>query len=666
MSEQQPSTRPDVADRLRRRRTENEVVVKSTLRKYLAAREEDTRTAVLLNLTKRVDAFSKRANAASLHMSSLVKGFFYGVRNEELSDIDLPDLFDVTFVRQLFLGPDYANQPDPSILSYWELLEANDPLKHVDRFAGDRNVYCYGANMYATNFKNSLKFNLEARVKTFLKRLYDVRNGDSKGKSKEVITEEKEEKAAMLFDIMGWTRPVNLEAVLLDVESIGEVDWQRSLLDLANGERIDNLWLDASDNLLNILRLFVYHNRVYEAYDFNKFSIVPICSIRRHFMTIDTSTLYGIMKDVGAAQGNFEAFDALRNEQWKAFVSLDRLASGPKTFSHMIQTDGTSLCTHFKTPKSPEDMEASKKGKKKKQSSDVATIQDLGFDEERDRLVACDPGGNVIMSMIEKRNDGTWASYRLTKRTYYNDSGMFEARDCSERWQKGIGPALAGMTLVSIKGVDTVSHDAYMAAYLANYGVLWAEYTKKRWANQRLRLYGGKKRSYARFFNSIQQGRDEEDAKKRVFVAYGNARFDATGCNQLSTPVQRSYKECKARFPTADVDEYLTTKTDFETDQILKNVVARSRMSNGSIQVPKLQNGQTKVLRGLLWCDSTIDKKSKFVDRDLNAAKNIWRCAMEAERPIALRRPPPNERRAKIVMSIGRVITNKKLPRTGS
>jgi transposase len=42
--------------------------------------------------------------------------------------------------------------------------------------------------------------------------------------------------------------------------------------------------------------------------------------------------------------------------------------------------------------------------------------------------------------------------------------------------------------------------------------------------------------------------------------------------------------------------------------------------------------GNDKPLRGLLWCCSTIEGNSNqgaFVDRDINAAMNILRCAIE-------------------------------------
>ena len=75
------------------------------------------------------------------------------------------------------------------------------------------------------------------------------------------------------------------------------------------------------------------------------------------------------------------------------------------------------------------------------------------------------------------------------------------------------------------------------------------------------------------------------------------------------------------RFPIIVVDEFRTTRVHHEDDSILEYI--RRRDTN-------------KELRGLLWCSST--NNSKFVNRDLNAAINIRRCAMAQIRPLSLQR----------------------------
>jgi len=56
--------------------------------------------------------------------------------------------------------------------------------------------------------------------------------------------------------------------------------------------------------------------------------------------------------------------------------------------------------------------------------------------------------------------------------------------------------------------------------------------------------------------------------------------------------------------------------------------------------VKKGMQKDAPVVRGLLWCHSTIMGKSKFVNRDWNAAINILHCATLSSRPLALQRKP--------------------------
>lgn len=179
------------------------------------------------------------------------------------------------------------------------------------------------------------------------------------------------------------------------------------------------------------------------------------------------------------------------------------------------------------------------------------------------------------------------------------------------------------MSTVSTKGDSVVDHIAYVQMYLKNKDILWKEMLKKRWARQRIGLYGGKKRIFANFFNAIQNGGDEQDKSgqtRRVVVAFGSEKFAPGGRNELSVPTTRAYNECRYRFPTIPIDEFRTTRVYSKDDSILGKVGYK---------------GINVAVRGLLWCSST--NNGKFVNRDLNAALNIRRCAT-GPRPEALTR----------------------------
>ncbi len=64
------------------------------------------------------------------------------------------------------------------------------------------------------------------------------------------------------------------------------------------------------------------------------------------------------------------------------------------------------------------------------------------------------------------------------------------------------------------------------------------------------------------------------------------------------------------------------------------------------------KNGKLVAVRGLSWCRST-NTEDKFVNRDLNAAINILRCATLPKRPESLTRTID---KVKYVQPIGKIL----------
>lgn len=146
----------------------------------------------------------------------------------------------------------------------------------------------------------------------------------------------------------------------------------------------------------------------------------------------------------------------------------------------------------------------------------------------------------------------------------------------------------------------------YLATVKAVEARLWDLHFQRKWRDQTLRLYGGKKRAFAKFFNGLNLDED-------TIVAFGSAKFAPTGKGELSVPTTRAYKELAYRTKTFLVDEFRTSKVYWKDDSILQSVAKRKEEGNGR-----------EMVRGLLWCCST--NSNKFVNRDTNAAINIWRC----------------------------------------
>jgi hypothetical protein len=292
---------------------------------------------------------------------------------------------------------------------------------------------------------------------------------------------------------------------------------------------------------------------------------------------------------------------------------LDIKVPQGRDFTGTIHTDGTILCIHFLRPKILSDESENKaKAKIKIKSTDV--------------VGATDPGRVIIYYTVVKDTTGKVKIYKLTRKEYYTNSGILEARGKSSTWNNGIKKTLKTISQVTTKGVSFVKFKDYLQTYITEYDSLWEEYLKPRWSRQRFRLFCGKKKVFANFFNAIKN----DYPNKRIIMAFGSAKFAPGSKNEVSVPTTSAFNECKFRFPTIVVDEFRTSLIHHVNDGILQKVEVR---------------GKKYALRGLLWCPLT----NKFIGRDFNAALNILRCATLPLRPRILTRTENSQRITQIV-----------------
>jgi len=78
----------------------------------------------------------------------------------------------------------------------------------------------------------------------------------------------------------------------------------------------------------------------------NRFSVVPMCNIKSHFVSIDSGVLCGIMRQI-CPESNVsrEEFSGENRETyWKNIFDFKRLkVSKQKVFTGMIGTDGVAM-----------------------------------------------------------------------------------------------------------------------------------------------------------------------------------------------------------------------------------------------------------------------------------------------------------------------------------
>jgi hypothetical protein len=595
----QPRKRPDRAAKLRLRQATVQTVVKSALLKYIRGSKE-VKLALQAAIDKRVKQFSQRAHLASLVLSGIVKSIFANTEVHAYHTVSVPPSFlTQTFFRQLLLGTDDARIPETCIATY--LLNHPNLPAVESRSLGDRNIYSHGAQTLLTNTRISLRMNIQSRLRhslTHLQILYQWTD---------------DLKRCVGRKILGYNTTQHTPPVQIPEDVAGLIQYHRKILGLREGDVVDAKWLERDGNLLNVLRYYVYLNRLRETSateetpKWKAFDVVPMAKIRRRFITVDADGIFGVLKECRLVGGSMTGFRANLMEHWLSILNVEALQGHHCTFSGTIETDGISLCTHFLRPKGSLDAAAD-------------TIQIT----PDDRVIAIDPGRSNIFYAVEKLPNGEVKRWKLTRAQYYHDAGMSQARHQTQVWLSSIQESLAELSTVSTKGAHVADHESYLAVLQQQYDTLWTEALKPRWARQRLRLYGGKKRVFAAFFKQLKSPETDE---RRTLVAFGAGSFCPGGAGETSVPTTRAFRECRSRFVTKVIDEFRTTKIHWETDRLLHKVGKKS--------------SPRTTVRGLLWCGPTISSEGKFVNRDLNGAMNILRCAV-GERPAMLRRSESN------------------------
>jgi hypothetical protein len=511
----------------------------------------------------------------------------------------------------------------------------------------------------ATNIKNHLRVNIVRIVKRMV---YTC--SPSSLPEQATKDERSEEKVQNLFRICGWSRtttakkskPAKKRAKATsdtdaaapprdDSERTAFVNECRRVLGLGEGDKLDDDWIGEDSNLPGMLGFFAHVLRTLEGYPDEKlFNLLPICSRKRHFITIDTYSLYGIARDANIVntQCTLATFVANKNDHWGSMLNHSKLLPKGGKFTGTIETDGVSACIHYMRPRPLGDdgnpiMTPRKKDKKK---SAALQRPSEPIDLNTTRLLSIDPGRTNLLLVAEVLPDNKVKTYRLTRSQYYQESGITKLGKMSAIWLRDLKLILLSLSNASPKGVNMATFLEFLDVDMSVADVMWRELLKKRWSQQRLRLYGGKKRVIDKFYTRLRDAGGNDGRK--IVVAYGASKVLPGGKGEVSVPTTKVYKVCKERFDTYLVDEFRTTRVHHEDDTILEGV--------GRVT----EDGKVEVVRGLLWCGSTNQGNSKFVNRDMNGALNIRRCLLLEERPAIMDRA--RCRGQKLSKTIGKII----------
>jgi len=530
------------------------------------------------------------------------------------------------FIHYLTVGTGSRAAIQPVIQAAWDACFGG--WAPIARVMGDTQAIQYAAALLHTNFVVSCTHALEGRVKAHVKRWVAAQAGW-------------DAKAAWPVQcaILGWNCKTALPAGASPF-----VAAERAALGLAPGDVCDIKWRKA--HLPNIVR---YYHRILtalranngegEANEFARgFTLAPLSSVKRHFVTIDTKILRGIQ----APSKNASTDEAL----WAEAFNLSGLRGGTSTNTNTrwehgatVQTDGVSLCVKFKLPgaaPAPVSAGGAKKTKKRPRPSappaaDANTV-----------ILAIDPGRSNLMHGAARVGDsGAIKSFRLTRAALYNGAGKPKADKRRAHWNAEAAVPFAALAAVTPKTADLVAFRAYLAVVAAHYAALWAHKLHARWGREDLRFHVLKHGVMDRWLSSVKA--ELTKGGKTVKVAYGAGAFSPTGHGESEpAPTAFQYKRVRLAFGDANVslvNEDFTTKCCAAcgargVSSVLQNVYDPRARRVGARWLP---------IRGLKRCSHT--DCCSFVDRDANAALNILAAyeaaARDDDRPAHLRRDTP-------------------------
>ena len=557
--------------------TKDETVIKCSLSGVLIEK----------NLSSEIDKWvincSKVINRGSLVFNWLL---LYCLNN----NIELPDLNDQTLYNQCYnIGIGKPQKIITQIQSFWNKYSSCFPK--IDKIDGDIQVYGYATKTYMTNFFNDLIGNFKERQKTFIKLWLEKHNYDKN----------------IWYNIgcviNGW----KCENSVFPLPIWNFIHNNQKILRIyGQNVEITKLWLKEHPKEL----VYYYYNILgfMELIDKGrKFTLAPISSIKRHFITIDTVVLFELMYKINKIN-HFKKkqvmsnFKEIKEDHWSSIFNYEHLSR--HEFTHLCETDGVSINFHFRQPKR------------------TNKINQTNVKNQNVRVIANDPGRTNIFFGVEQLENNTIKTYKLTKGKYYNESGMNKHKYKTDNWQKEIENEELKYREISLKTIKEENFIKFIQNYSSVYDNLWENKIQKKRAREKFRVYTLKQKCLDRFFSSFC----EEDKTKPI-IAYGAAKFSPNGKHELSSPTTSISKKCSQHYKTEFVDEFNTTRICHDCDNLLNKVI-------------KIVDGKIRDVRGLKLCCST-SCHSSFKNRDLNAALNILRCYKSSIRPPSLSRNSP-------------------------
>jgi hypothetical protein len=400
------------------------------------------------------------------------------------------------------------------------------------------------------------------------------------------------------------------------------------------------------------------------------FTITPFFQWKRRSISIDQMFIQG------AGFNNTTQGDALA-----AGHSLEShldwpSAHTPQTDEHgsVCNTDGFSISFIFKrlalppptlpglqaavppSPPSPPGFGFSFSGSSRHFKTNAVRqhIQGTGY-KPHYRLVACDPGSQNISFCMEILENGQEATYTLTRKQWRHETHGEQRLARTSKWcapfrtLASSGVEAGAFVLLCAPGVcrKTSSLAQYLDYSDLSYRlrpIILEETMKYRWAQENFLHYQLRQRALSNFWARVKRGRAEDGTlSQNPMVAYGDAQFATSMKGIMTAPTTAAYLACVNVMGRANVvltTEYRTSQCCSGCGGLLSNIYSdclSKRQLSSKIKYEAKTTENPNLLsrpwnsplrfpvRGLKICkhDDCPNKHRRFVDRDLNAARNI-------------------------------------------
>lgn len=387
-------------------------------------------------------------------------------------------------------------------------------------------------------------------------------------------------------------------------------------------------------------------NKIQEEFEFQEiklFQPIPLrTSIIPGYITLDAPILISNFKKLGES-AKIHKIKEFKEEIWSRVFNMKHKIMNLKNYQiNSVQTDGVGLSILFQ-----------KIGTKRKSKNvnEFEEQDELYIDEIRPcdlkqiqtkNLISVDPNKQALVQMWDK--NGTKLRYtasqvRIESFSKRNRRNILKLKNSTKIGEETITEIETRLCDgLNCKTVNYNKFKKYISSKVILNDQLSDFYNQRCFRKMKLRSWIYRRKSEDVFLNKIEStfGNRED-----IFIGYGNWSTTKQMKYIMPTKGVGLRRIIRKRFSVALVDEFRTSKVHYETQTFIKE---HAKVKNKNGKEVKLH----RVLKIEVDKDSGLEnKKSIFVNRDINACKNIL-CILKdwvfnQTRPQIYCRPPKNQ-----------------------